>query len=105
MTLNIRHRQVELTAAISAYVEAKIKTLVKYADLVRHADVEVGKASAHHKHGDVFLCKALLELKNGKQIRVDREAKDLYKAIDKVHDHAREELTKLHRLELGTATA
>ena len=105
MTLNIRHRQIELTDAIKAYVTEKIDTLAKYADLVRHADVEVGKVTAHHKNGDVFVCKAVIELKDGQVLRIDREAADLYKAIDKVHDHARQELSESHRAQIGRATA
>lgn len=105
MTLNIKHRQIELTEAIKAYVISKMDALTKYANLIRHTDVEVGKGSAHHKNGDVFLCKAVFELVNGKVLRIDRESSDLYKAIDKVHDHARQELGELHRLELDVAAS
>ncbi len=105
MTLNIQHRKVELTAAISAYVEEKMGALSKYADLIRHTDVEVGKVTAHHKNGDVFFCKAIFELVNGKILRIDRESGDLYKAIDKVRDHARQELTEVHRMRLDAAGA
>lgn len=105
MTLNIKHRHVELTETIKAYVDEKIRTLAKYADLIRHADVEVGKESEHHKSGNIFLCRALLELKDGGVIRVNREAKDLYKAIDKVHDHARQILSERHRLQIDIASA
>ena len=105
MTLNIKHRNVELTEAIKAYVEEKMQSLKKYADLVDHASVEVGKENTHHKNGNVFMCKAVLDLKNGKVVRVDREAKDLYKAIDKVHDHARQSLSELHRMDLDALSA
>lgn len=105
MTLNIKHRHVELTAAITAYVEEKMGALTKYANLIRHTNVEVGKVTAHHKHGDVFFCKAIFELMNGKVLRIDRESENLYKAIDKVRDHARQELTEVHRIEVKAASA
>lgn len=105
MTLNIKHRHVELTEAIKAYVEKKMHALTKFADLVSHADVEVGKESEHHKNGKVFICKAVLELKDGQVIRIDREADDLYKAIDKVYDHAKQQLTEIHRLQIDRDAA
>ena len=105
MTINIRHRGIELTEAIKAYVQKKTEVLAKYAGLVRHADIEVGKTTAHHKNGDVFVCRALFELEHGGTMRIDREAKDLYKAIDKVHDHARQELGEHHRQMLTRAEA
>ncbi len=103
MTLNIRHRHVELTEAIKAYVQDKMGALKKYTGMIRHADVEVGKTTTHHKNGDIFVCRALLELENGNIVRIDREANNLYKAIDKVKDHARQELSEVHRFGLDRA--
>lgn len=104
MNVTIKYRHVEPTDAIKAYVEEKMQTLEKYADLVRLADVEVGKISPHHKNGDVFFCKTVFELTNGEVLRIDRDAQDLYKAIDKVRDHARQELGELHRREVSETT-
>ena len=98
MTLNIRHRHVELTEAITVYVQDKMDGLTRYADMVRHIDVEVGKTTTHHKHGQVFLCRAIIELYDGRVLRIDRETTNLYKAIDKVRDHAKQELGEMHRL-------
>lgn len=100
MTINLKHRHVALTEAIKAYAQQKVEALTKYAGLIRHADVEVGKSSTHHKNGNVYVCKAVFDLENGQVLRINREAKDLYKAIDKVHDLAREALTKLHRVQV-----
>lgn len=105
MTINIKHRHVPLTEAIKEYVEQKLNALTKYAGLVRHTDVEVGRASTRHKNGDVYLCKAVFTLENGQVVKIDREAKDLYKAIDKVHDLAREALGDLHRFEVERGMA
>ncbi len=96
MTINIVHRGVELTEAIKQYVEEKIQSLEKYAGDLQHADVEVGMTNHHHQKGKIFLCKVVLQVP-GQVIRIEREAEDLYKAIDKVRDHVREELS--HRKE------
>lgn len=97
MTLNIKHRAIELTPAIKAYAEEKMLDLDKNGDLIAHIDLEIGKGTNHHKHGDVFSCRALLQMRAGDTIRMDREAKDLYKAIDKVRDLLKEALGERHR--------
>lgn len=92
MTINIVHHGVELTPAIKSYVEEKIQSLEKYANDIRHADVEVGLGNRHHQKGDVFLCKVVLQLESD-VIRLEKEEESLYKSIDKVRDHLRAELS------------
>ncbi len=92
MTINITHRGFELTQAIKDYVEEKMQTLNKYMDRLHHMDVEVGLASGHHHKGDIYACKVVLAFDGG-TMRLEREEADLYKAIDKVRDHLRVELT------------
>ncbi|MDO8584189.1 MAG: ribosome-associated translation inhibitor RaiA [bacterium] len=91
MTLNITHRGIELTPAIKAYVEEKMASLEKYSADIRHADVEVGMTNKHHQKGDIFECRVVLQVE-GDVMRIEREAEDLYKSIDKVRDHLRVEL-------------
>jgi ribosomal subunit interface protein len=105
MTLNIKHRQVELTEAITSYVHEKMQILTKSANAIQHMDVEVGKTTAHHKNGNVFMCKAVFTLLDGEVVRVDREASDLYKAIDKVRDHMRYMLSKRNQQRLEASIA
>ncbi len=93
MTISITERGMELTPAIRAYAEEKMLTLQKYVNAIRHMDIEVGKASGHHHKGDIFLCKVDVQL-GGDVIQMEREAEDLYKAIDKVRDHLRAELAE-----------
>lgn len=97
MTINIRHRTIELTDAIRAYVEEKLADVGRFGLPVRHIDVEVGKDNNHHKNGSVFCCRATLELENGQTLTMDRDAADLYKAIDKVRDLIKEEMGDRHR--------
>ncbi|MFH1078607.1 MAG: HPF/RaiA family ribosome-associated protein, partial [Patescibacteria group bacterium] len=51
------------------------------------------KESDHHNKGDVFECIANMEVP-GDVLRVERNAMNLYKAIDKVKDHLRETLAQ-----------
>ena len=96
MTINITHRGAELTPAVKQYVEEKMESLQKYFDSIRHMDVEVGIINHHHQKGNIFECKAVVQV-GGDVIRVEKDAEDLYKAIDKVKDHLRVELTDWKR--------
>jgi len=93
MTINIVARSMELTPAIKQYAEEKMESLEKYLDSIRHIDIEVGMSSGHHNKGDIFECKANVQI-GGEIITVARDADDLYKAIDKVRDHLRETITQ-----------
>jgi len=93
MTINIIAKGMELTPAIREYTEEKMLSLEKYLESIRHIDVEVGMADGSHHSGKIFQCKANVQI-GGETIMVDREAEDLYKAIDKVKDHLRETITQ-----------
>jgi putative sigma-54 modulation protein len=93
MTINILAKDIELTPAIKQYAEEKMEGLEKYLDSIRHIDVEVGMAEGHQHSGKIFMCKANVQI-GGETILVEREADDLYKAIDKVKDHLRETITQ-----------
>lgn len=93
MTINIRGAQIELTDAIRNYVEEKFSSLEKYESHIQMIDVEVGKTTNHHQKGDVFSCSAHVILPSD-SMKIERDAEDLYKAIDKVKDHLRETLAQ-----------
>ncbi|MFH1973141.1 MAG: ribosome-associated translation inhibitor RaiA [Patescibacteria group bacterium] len=93
MVINIRAVGMELTPAIRQYVEEKFESLEKFAPKALQVDVSVGKESDHHNKGDVYSCIANMEMP-GDLLRVERNAKNLYKAIDKVKDHLRETLAQ-----------
>ncbi len=103
MTINIIHRGTELTPAIKDYVEEKMQTLTKYMDTIQHMDVEVGLTTGHHNKGNIYECKVVLEFDGG-TMRIAREEEDLYKAIDKVRDHFRVELTDWKKRQLDKQT-
>ena len=56
MKINIKATNIELTLAISAYAEKKIRTLKKFLDVPDAvAQVEVGKSTKHHKSSEDFI--------------------------------------------------
>ncbi len=93
MNINIRTNGIELTEAIRSYVEEKFNSLEKFGKDLMLAEVEVGKTTNHHQKGDIFSCSATLTI-HGDVVKMEREAEDLYKAIDKVRDHLREALAE-----------
>lgn len=83
MQLDIKAKNIELTAAIRSYVESKIATLEaktkRFGEVVR-AEVEVGKTSKHHKKGLLFRAEVHVRLP-GKVVYAESLHADLYTAI------------------------
>ena len=69
-----------------------MESLLKYFESIRHMDVEIGLANHHHQKGKIFECKVVVQV-GGEVIKLEKEAEDQYKAIDKVKDHLRVELS------------
>lgn len=72
----------ELTGAITDYVNAKLETLEKF---IKTGDmsgyVEIGKTTNHHKQGEVY--KAEMDLKiNGERFFTQASGSDLYASVD-----------------------
>ena len=85
---NIKASDLELTPAITAYVERKLEHLDKFLSSVgepKQAFVEVEKTTRHHKSGDIFRCEVMIKLP-GKTLRAESNDTDLYAAIDAVRD-------------------
>jgi ribosomal subunit interface protein len=93
MNIKIKASGLELTDAVYDYVVKRVSSLEKFTKRNLRAYVEVGKASTHHKSGDVF--KAEITLGGyGKDFYAESQKEDLYSAIDEVQDQmARELLT------------
>lgn len=92
MTINLRAHGIELTPAIRQYTEEKMQSVEKYLESIRQMDVEVGRADGHQLKGNVYECRVTVQI-GGEVMKIEREADDLYKAIDKVRDHLRVELS------------
>lgn len=98
MKINIKASGLDLTPAISAYVDDKVAMLDKLFvhDLAVYADVEVGKRTHHHKTGELFFAEINIH-SLGKIIRHVTEEYDLYAAIDKMKDGVAEEIRNLDK--------
>lgn len=94
MNINIKATGIELTEAISQYVEKRIRSVEKYCPKSEAvlASVEVGKSTHHHKSGDFFRAEVHLT-GAGLDIYAVSEQDDLYAAIDLVKDEVVQKLT------------
>src|SRR3989338_4502390 len=88
MKINIKGTRMELTPAISGYVQKKISSIEKYIDK-NYADavaqVEVGKNTEHYKSGNIFRAEVHIT-GSGLDLYAVSEMGDLYAAIDVVKD-------------------
>ena len=82
MNTNIKATNMELTDAISDYINKRlsgINKFVKNGEIL--ARVEVGKTTNHHKSGDVFKAEFFIDI-SGTEFYAVSEKDDLYAAID-----------------------
>ena len=102
MIITVHGTGIELTDAIREYIEEKVGALKKFldADRVTKVEVDVGMRSQHHQKGKIFYAEMNLSHQGG-MIRVEKDAEDLYKAIDKVKDHLKVELESLKEKRLS----
>ena len=98
MKINIKATGIELTAAISDYVQRRILSTEKYLHASHSsqegfesdeggivAQVEVGKSTSHHKGGNIFRAEVHIT-GNGLDVYAVSEQDDLYAAVDLVKD-------------------
>lgn len=94
-TVIVQTKGVDMTDAIRDYAEEKIMSLNKFFDGIIKAQVTVGMRHNHHQKGKVFFAEVNLDLPKKHTIHMEKDAEDLYKAIDKVKDHLKVELEKI----------
>ena len=96
MKINLKATNIELSEAISQYVDKKLIMLEKYFEQSKGDEVlaliEVGKSTRHHKSGDVFMAEIHIKA-NGKEFYAVSEKDDLYAAIDEVKDEITRSIT------------
>ncbi len=87
MATNIKATNIELTSAVSDYVNKKIESINKLVDEFKEISVyvEVGKTTNHHKQGEYFKAEFDVVIDGEKFFTVSEE-NDLYKAIDRAKD-------------------
>ncbi len=90
MNTNIKATNMELTSAITEYVNKRIESLAKFLKgKDAHVHVEVGKTTQHHKNGEYY--KADINISAGVlKAFASAEESDLYSAIDS----AKEEIAR-----------
>lgn len=81
MNIIINGSHIEITEAIRQYTIKKLHALDSFTNDETKVVADLGKISNHHKSGDIF--KAEIHVHNGGVMtRVEKEAGDLYSAID-----------------------
>lgn len=93
MNISIKSKNIDLTPALKDYTEKRISGVTKYTGEDVTAVIEIGKTTAHHKHGDIFSAEINVTTSLGKQFRAVSEKSDLYEAIDDVRNEIVRELS------------
>ena len=96
INLNIKATNLELNQEIKDYIEEKIGTLDKFFPKIISGAVEVELTTHHHQTGDIYRAEVNLRLPK-KLIRVEKTEGNIFKAIDKVKDHLRQDMLRYKR--------
>ena len=95
--LEIQTTNLELTPSLRTYIEKKIGGLDRFIKRLPEdvilAEVEVGRSTRHHRHGQVYHAEVNLTLP-GKLIRAAHDDEDLRRAIDEVKEKLKREIEK-----------
>jgi ribosomal subunit interface protein len=88
MNINIKAPTMDLSKEVKDYVQLKMDMLDKYLGSVSviNCDVEVGVIVGNQNSGSIYKAEVNLEVP-GTLIRVEKNAEDIFKAIDKTKDH------------------
>ncbi len=94
MQIKITGIHIEITSAISDYVDQKLGVVTKYlkGDPTGMLSVEIAKTTEHHSHGNIYKISALL-VRKGKEKALEVVADDVYKSIDLMKDKLARELS------------
>ncbi len=94
MHIDISAKGIEITEAIRDYAEKKISALSRFVKGARElrASLVLGKETAHHREGEVFMAEAELYV-DGKSFHSDETGKDLYATIDAVQEELERMIT------------
>ena len=87
MNINIKATNMELTGAITDYVNKRLFGIEKFVKEGEEiiAYVEVGKTTNHHKRGDIFRAEFNIEI-SGAKFYTFSEKEDLYNAIEEAKE-------------------
>ena len=87
MRIDISAKGIEITGAIRDYAKKKISALSRFLKGARElrASLMLGKETAHHREGEVFVVEAELSV-DGRSFHSDEKGDDLYATIDAVQE-------------------
>jgi len=99
MNISIKATGIELTQALSDYVQEKVSSLERFLSCDKEAimaTVEIGKTTKHHKLGDFFRAEINLNYP-GNSLRIETEESDLYAAVDVAKDDMAEKIININK--------
>lgn len=95
MQVKIKASKIELTEKLKDYIEEKANMLDKYfgSITVTNCDFEIAQEVGGQNNGKIYRAEMNIAVP-GDLLRVEKSAKDIFKAIDKVKDHMPRSITK-----------
>jgi ribosomal subunit interface protein len=103
MKINVKTTGIELTPAISSYVEEKIEQISKFLDPNDETllcNVEIGMSTKHHQSGDIFRAELNIRTES-RTIRAVSEKEDLYIAINDAKEEIIREISSRTKKDRG----
>lgn len=101
MKISIQAPNLELTPALTEFIEQKIGGLDKFLKKFHPenvlARVDVGRSTRHHRHGNVYHVDVTLLLPGG-TVRAADDDEDVRKAIDAVKEKLQREIKKFKEI-------
>ncbi|MCK5096187.1 MAG: ribosome-associated translation inhibitor RaiA [Candidatus Pacebacteria bacterium] len=94
MKINVKTTGIELTEALSDYVDDKMGQIEKFIDVNDESvvcNVEIGVSTKHHQSGEIFRAEINMHM-SGKDLRAESEKEDLYLAINDAKEEIVEEV-------------
>jgi len=102
MKIIIKTKNLDQSEALNDFIEKKFITLKKFISVLKYPDegktlaevfVEVEKESKHHRKGDIFVVKTLVNLP-GRNIIAQANGDDLFVAVNKAKEELKMEIEK-----------
>ncbi len=104
MKIDIKATNLEITPAISEYIEIKLGSLSRFLKKFESQSeikifIEIARTTRHHKSGNVFYAEVNLHLPK-KTLRAEHSDWDIRVAIDKAKDKLQQEIKKYKEIRM-----